>query len=206
MSRKRTDTSRDAGGFAAIPWQVLDSASYIALSHPAKALLMELARQYKRDNNGRLLLSRAALSGRGWKSNDVIGRAQRELMNAGFLHQTVQGHRPNKASWFAVTWLSIDRLPGYDQGALETFERGAYRKNTPLKITPLRPPDGVGRGFIAPPDGVGSAFTAPPDGAIEGGFCNSSTPPDGHHLDKPSPARQKARTGNQPSTKAHTHP
>lgn len=183
MSRKRTDTSRDAGGFAAIPWQVLDSASYIGLSHPAKALLMELARQYKRDNNGRLLLSRAALSGRGWKSNDVIGRAQRELMAAGFLHQTVQGHRPNKASWFAVTWLSIDRLPGYDQGALETFERGAYRKNTPLKIRPLRPPDGVERAFIAPSDGVGSASTAPPDGTIRAKNGHLSTPPDGHHLD-----------------------
>lgn len=205
MSRKRTDTSRDAGGFAAIPWQVLDSASYIGLSHPAKALLMELARQYKRDNNGRLLLSRAYLAARGWKSADVIHRATAELMAAGFLHQTVQGHRPNKASWFAVTWLSIDRLPGYDQGALETFERGAYRKNTPLKITPLSPGDGLVRGSIGPGDGLGSPCAGPGDGPIKGHINTSQCPGDGHHLDKPSPARQTARTGNQPSNTAHTH-
>ena len=149
--RKRIDNSRDAGGFAAIPWQVFDSASYIGLSHPAKALLMELARQYTKSskgvfNNGRLLASRAYLAARGWKSADVIHRATAELVAAGFVHQTVQGHRPNKASWFAITWYSIDRLPGYDQGTLETFERGAYRKNTPLKITPLSPGDGLERG------------------------------------------------------------
>ena len=50
---RRGDAGRDAGGFVALPWAVLDSPPYSGLSHPAKALLLEFARQFVRDNNGR---------------------------------------------------------------------------------------------------------------------------------------------------------
>ena len=69
------DTSRMGGGFIALPWQVVDSPAYMGLSYPAKALLIEIDRQYVKDNNGRLLASRAYLLKRGWKSQDVISRA-----------------------------------------------------------------------------------------------------------------------------------
>ena len=59
---RRGDAGRDAGGFVALPWAVLDSPAYSRLSHPAKALLLEFARQFVRDNNGRLLCSMAYLS------------------------------------------------------------------------------------------------------------------------------------------------
>jgi hypothetical protein len=65
MTKKTTGKSnggRDSGGFVALPWAVLDCPAYKALSHPARALLMEVARQYVRDNNGRLLLSGAYLA------------------------------------------------------------------------------------------------------------------------------------------------
>lgn len=183
---KGHDTSRDSGPFIALPWQVTDSPAYIGLSHPAKALLVEIARQYVRDNNGRLLASRAYLSKRGWKSADTITRALRELIAARLIHQTVMGHFPKTASWYAVTWRTLDRLPGYDYGALETFERGAYRKNAPLKTAPLRPRDGQERGRIAPADGQGGKVLGPPDGPIKGVLATSPRPPDGHHLDMPS--------------------
>ena len=179
---KGPDGSRDAGGFVALPWAVLDSAAYQGLSHPARSLLMELARQYVRDNNGRLLASEAYLSKRGWKSNDTITRAKRELIEAGFVHETVKGHRPNKASWYAVTWYSIDRLQGYDHGALESFERGAYRKNAGL--TPSR---GVAGDTIAPSGGVEQVPPTPSAGAIRPIFRTRSTPSGGDHLDMPSP-------------------
>lgn len=156
MGRDRKNSSgRDPGGFVALPWSVLDSAAYAGLSHPAKALLLEVARQYVRDNNGRLLCSMAYLGPRGWRSNDVITRALRELVAAGLLHQTVQGARPNKASWYAITWQTLDRLSGYDAGAVEGFQRSSYRQQQsknilprapgvrPRKITPLTPPPGV---------------------------------------------------------------
>ena len=52
---QKGDSGRDAGGFVALPWSVLDCPAYARLSHPARALLFELARQFVRDNNGRLL-------------------------------------------------------------------------------------------------------------------------------------------------------
>jgi hypothetical protein len=182
---KGRDPSRDSGPFIALPWQVTDSPAYIGLSHPAKALLVDIARQFVRDNNGRLLASRAYLGKRGWKSADTISRAVKELIAARLIHQTVMGHFPKTASWYAVTWRTLDRLPGFDAGAADSFERGAYAKH-PIKNARLRPPDGQERGHIAPPDGQGRKVQGPPDGPIKGLLTSSPRPPDGHHLDKPS--------------------
>lgn len=179
--KRKGDTGRDAGGFAAIPWSVFDSPAYANLGHPAKALLMELARQFVRDNNGKLLCSAAYLSKRGWKSNDVISRAKAELLASGFIYETCKGQRPNRASWYAVTWRTLDRHQGYDHGAVESFERGAYRKNASLTPSP-----GVGRASIAPSPGVESPRTAPSPGAMKATFAGSSTPSPGDHLDMPS--------------------
>ena len=179
------DSSRDSGGFVALPWSVLDCPAYGRLSHPARALLFELARQFVRDNNGRLLASGAYLAKRGWKSSDVITRAKRELLDAGFLFETVKGHRPNKASWYAVTWRALDKLPGYDTGAALCFERGAYQKAVPLKKS-LTPSHGVERPVIAPPHGVERVPPTPPHGAIKATLGHPSTPPDGDHLEMPS--------------------
>ena len=203
---RRGDAGRDAGGFVALPWSVLDSPAYSGLSHPAKALLLEFARQFVRDNNGRLLCSMTYLGPRGWKSNDVITRAVRELVAAGFVHQTAQGHRPSKASWYAVTWRALDRHPGYDVGTMESFQRGAYRlwvaAQRPTEIAPptpspgaeknasLTPSPGVERASRAPSPGVGALPTAPSPGAVEGGFGAFSTPGDGDHLEKPSTAQR----------------
>ena len=210
---KQAAASRDAGGFVAMPWAVLDSPAYQALSHPGKALLMEFARQYVRDNNGRLLASGRYLAARGWTSNAVITRAKQELLDAGFIHETVKGQRPNKASWYAVTWATLDHIEGFDPGARSTFQRGAYRRNAallPNKTTPttkdkkmpnldtngyeLKPSGGVESLSIAPSGGVESAPTTPSGGAIRGVFEQSSTPSGGDHLEEPStPARREGR-------------
>jgi hypothetical protein len=195
---KKGDSGRDGGGFVALPWSVLDCPAYGRLSHPARSLLMEIARQFVRDNNGRLLASAAHLSKRGWKSADVITRAKRELLAAGFIHQTVQGHRPNKACWYAITWQTLDRLQGYDHGAAESFERGAYRKSEPLKITSLRPSHGIERSSIAPSHGVGKVLSTPSHGAISPSFHTLSTPSHGNHLEMPSIAANQAKIKAKP--------
>ena len=192
---RRGDAGRDAGGFVALPWSVLDSPAYSGLSHPAKALLLEFARQFVRDNNGRLLCSMTYLGPRGWKSNDVITRAVRELVAAGFVHQTAQGHRPSKASWYAVTWRALDRHPGYDVGTVESFQRGAYRLWAPAQGTaeitrPTPSPGAEKNASLTPSPGVGALPTAPSPGAVEGGFGTFSTPGDGDHLEKPSTAQR----------------
>lgn len=176
------DSGRDSGGFVALPWTVLDCASYARLSHPARSLLWEFARQFVRDNNGRLLASSAYLKKRGWNSHAVIQRATRELVEAGFIHQTVMGHRPNKASWFAVTWRALDKLLGYDAGAAETFRRGAYQN------APLIPSRGVERPSIAPSGGAGGRRSIPSGGSIRPVLQARSIPSHGNHLEMPSPA------------------
>jgi hypothetical protein len=170
----------------ALPWSVLDCPAYARLSHPARGLLFELARQCSNDNNGRLLASAAYLGNRGWNSSDVITRAKRELLAAGFIFETVKGHRPNRASWYAVTWRTLDKLPGYDPGTTECFERGAYKNATPLRNTSLRPSHGADSTTIAPPRGAGKPSPTPPHGPIRMVRRPLSTPPDGNHLEKPS--------------------
>lgn len=187
--RTRSDTSRDQGGFVAMPWAVLDSPAFALLGHTARSLLWEIARQYVRDNNGRLLCSARYLSTRGWKSSDVITRAKRELVAAGFIHETVAGHRPNKASWYAVTWYSLDPDRRYDAGAAELFRRGAYRLSDPSKNAGLTPSRGVEGCATAPSSGQGHTRTTPPRGAMEAHGRGRSAPPPGHHLDEPSAAR-----------------
>ncbi|MFC0128668.1 hypothetical protein [Ralstonia solanacearum] len=136
-ANKRRDSSRDAGGFVAIPWAVLDSAAYQELSHPAKALLMEIARQYRGYNNGRMIAALSYLKPRGWTSYDTINRAKRELLANGLIYETVKGCRPNKASWYACTWWGLDRLDGYDFAAEAGFVRAAYRDYKVEKLKPL---------------------------------------------------------------------
>ncbi len=186
-TRKGRDTGRDQGGFIALPWSVMDCPAYAHLSHPAKSLLMEVARQFVRDNNGRMLLSRVQMATRGWKSMDMLTKCKAELLNAGFIFQTVQGHRPNKASWYAVTWRALDKIPGYDAGTEQLFKRGAYQ-HMPIKNAPLIPPHGTERASIAPPHGTEAMPTVPPNGTIKAVLAPLSVPPDGHHLDMPSPA------------------
>ena len=202
--QKGHDTNRDSGPFVAMPLAVLDCPAYLNLSHPAARLLMDIARQYRRDNNGQLLASRVHLLERGWKSHDTVARAVKELVAAGFIHQTVMGHRPNKASWYAVTWRTLDRHPGYDHGAAESFVRGAYNNATlknskpspgdgPVKNDVLSPGDGPRPAQIGPGDGLEGQAIGPGDGPIRGVFGTFLSPSDGHHLDKPSTvARQRA--------------
>jgi hypothetical protein len=184
--KKGYDTNRDGGGFIALPWSVIDCPAYACLSHPAKVLLLEVARQFVKNNNGRLLITRAYLGKRGWKSSDTITNAKRQLLDGGFIYETVMGHRPNKASWYAVTWLGLDKLHGYDAGALEGFKRSAYLQNFPLINTNLRPSVGTEKALIAPPVSTASLTTVPSDGAVNAISGGRSVPPYGHHLEMPS--------------------
>lgn len=204
-AKKVGDSGRDGGGFVALPWVMLDSPAWGRLSHPARGLLLELCRQYVRDNNGRLLLSRAYLEPRGWKSASLIDRAKKELLAAGFIHQTVQGQRPNRASWHALTFYTLDRLPGYDEGAVEGFRRGAYRDAEPLprpkptreqlyrkwdrpaKNADLSPSGGTEKAAIAPSQGTEKPSPVPSGGTIRATFAHLPVPSEGHLLEIPSP-------------------
>lgn len=131
MSRdKRKGSGRDGVRFLALPHTVMDCPAFLALSAPAVRLVLDIARQYVGTNNGRLVACMSAMAKRGWTSNDTLQRARRELEAAGLLLQTRMGARPNKAAWFAVTWISLDWDNGMDIRR-EDFQRGLYMRNPP---------------------------------------------------------------------------
>lgn len=181
-------SGRDHGGFVALPWSVLDCPTYVLLSHPARSLLIEIARQYIRNNNGQLLTSSRYLLKRGWRSADVIQRAKRDLIEAGFIYETVKGHRPNKASWYAITWQDLDKHTGYDAGAFAGWRdaRSSYQSKKPLKNKLLIPLKGIERGMIAPFHVIAESPAIPSEGANKISFRSSSIPSNGNHLDIPS--------------------
>jgi hypothetical protein len=174
-AKRRKGAARDPGGFVAVPWVVLDSAAYQALSHPGKSLLLELARQYHGDDNGRMVATLAHLQPRGWTSNDTISRAKKELLDAGLIFETCKGGRPNKASWYACTWWALDKLDGYDAGVTAAFRRGAYLDKKPQSRS-LIPRGGTTKVSIAPPDGMRMLLSAPSGGAMQPNFVGSPIP------------------------------
>lgn len=180
---KSIPSGRDAGGFIALPWSVVDSEAYMRLSPYAKCLLIDVARQFVRNNNGRLLLSMRYLRTRGWKSCSMVFKAKKELLEGGFIFETFKGHRPNRASWFAVTWQTLDKLNGYDVGAEQCFQRGAYSRKLICKNSSLSPPKGVMGHSIAPSSGSGTSVNAPSQGAVDTSKGASPTPLGGNHLE-----------------------
>jgi len=188
MGRERSkykDNTKDGGRFIQLPVVVLECPNYQKLSFPAKALLIELARQFTGINNGRLLLSMKFLKKQGWNSSDVISRAKKELIEFGFIFETVKGHRPNKASWYAITWRNLDKIEGYDYGSMKNFTRSAYN-NIVIKINTLNPSSGAKSHSIEPSVGIRVASTTPLEGAIKVLNGTALNPPNGNHIYIPS--------------------
>lgn len=128
MSKNRHQASkRDGGRFIAVPLSVLESRAYVELSHSARALLWDIAFQYKGNNNGKLLTGwRIMGEDRGWKSPATLQRAKEELLSSKLVAETRKGARPNKSSWVGLTWHDLDHTPEMDIAAKD-FPRGLYR-------------------------------------------------------------------------------
>jgi hypothetical protein len=159
-SYKRSKDKRDGGQYLALPFVVLESPSYRALSHTARSLLIDIAMQYTGTNNGRLVACTKYLKPLGWKSHDTVARALADLKAAGLLTETRMGMRPNRAAWFALGWYALDDAKGMDIDP-KTYRTGQY------KIAALIPSGGIGRPATAPPHGVRALTVAPSHGAMQ---------------------------------------
>lgn len=129
-SLKEIKIKRDGGGGAVLimPHVVLNSTAYLSLSSRAIKLLYDLAMQYNTYNNGSLLASWRFMSEkRGWTSADQLAKAKAELIQKLLVVQTVQGLLPNKASWYGLTWLSLDPIKGLEITA-NNWPRGSYAR------------------------------------------------------------------------------
>lgn len=132
MSRSRSKIKGRAtsGGFLALPHAVLDSESFRGLSAYAVKLLIDIASQYRGQNNGDFTAAWSLMEKRGWKSRDTLGKALRELLEAGLIERTRDGGNPKQGgagicALYAMTWLAIDECKG--------------------KCTPTRTPSGLWR-------------------------------------------------------------
>ncbi|MBI2278306.1 MAG: hypothetical protein HYU74_13225 [Dechloromonas sp.] len=122
---RRAKAARDGSRFLALPHVVMDSEAFRNLSGPALRLLLDIARQYDGDNNGRLVACSNYLRTRGWSSQDTASRARKELEASRLIVETRKGMRPNRATWYALTWLSFDWSQDMDMPRNQ-FRRGAY--------------------------------------------------------------------------------
>jgi hypothetical protein len=187
MVKKIKPPEQINGTFSAIPHVVLDSSAYMGASHPARSLLLELARQINGRNNGHLQLTSSWLRKRGWRSVDVIDRAKKELINRGLVVRTRAGGLNSGPDQWAVTWLHISNYVGLDLRAPE-FRRSAW---VDFKEPEKQNKRSVTRHSTTLPDGTTADVDVPPDGA-KLTFANVvAVPADGNNVSTNVP---KSRT------------
>lgn len=124
---KNATEKRDGGAFVTMPLSVLNGAAYLCLSSYARMLLLDIASQYRGDNNGDLCAAWKLMHPRGWKSEATLNKAKQELLKSSLIVETRKGARPNKCSLFALTWYALDECKGKLDITSAGFPRGAYK-------------------------------------------------------------------------------
>ena len=162
--------------YAAIEHRVMDSPAYADLKHSSRSLLLLIARQLSKDNNGHLQASFTWCKRFGFGSEHTLRDAIAELIAHGFIYRT-RSHGANKA-WakYAVTWLSLstDRKGLFVSG----FKPCAWRdwQSVDRKISRQKVQDQSGRKCSFTPDNP--AESAGRWGAINAGYelmpCSSA--------------------------------
>lgn len=130
MARRKWSDAKDKsdkGAFLRLPLSVLQSRAYRDAGPHARMLLIDLAMQYRGDNNGDLCAAWKVMQPRGWRSEETLQKAKRDLLDLGLIVETRKGARPNKASLYAVTWCALDDCSGKLDMSPKSFPRGAYR-------------------------------------------------------------------------------
>ncbi|MES2979813.1 MAG: hypothetical protein V4731_15435 [Pseudomonadota bacterium] len=138
MSRRSHKGNKLSESFTAIVHSVFECPAFTALSAHACKLLLELAGQYRGDNNGNLTVAWSVVSKRGWRSRTTLWRAKSELIEGGFVYVTRKGRMPSTCELLALTWFPLDVSRKFDHEALAGFEAKAYRKSTPLPMPTIK--------------------------------------------------------------------
>ena len=129
---KSAKEKRDSGAFFTVPATVLNGSAYIGLGAYARMLLFDLLAQYRGNNNGDLCAPWKLMKPRGWKSEQTLHYAKRDLLEAELIFETRKGARPNKCSLYALTWFALDECDGKLDISAQSFPRGAYKWKGPL--------------------------------------------------------------------------
>lgn len=181
MGRDRTERrKRSASGlgrFVALPHVVIDSPAYRSLSFRARALLVDVARQYDGKNNGSLACTPKYLRPLGWRSNDGITKGLHELLERRLLVETRKGRFPSTAAWYALNWHPLDVLAGLDIDPSQ-YRTGAYLDDSIIPAT------GTRKRRVVPATGTRAANVVPTTGTVEPKKRPAPIPVAGEYLDQ----------------------
>lgn len=134
LALREAQQKREPGSFIALPFAVVRSQSFAALSPYAVKLLFDLLHQYNLRNNGDFSMSfEKVMRPRGWKSKDTLNKARQELLARGFIILTRQGGL-HQCSLYAVTFFAIDHCEGKLDVSATRSPLGLWHKNEPIKI------------------------------------------------------------------------
>lgn len=118
--RSRTKLKGRAGpSFLQLYRYVLDSPQWADLPATSVKLLLELARQYKGNNNGNLTVTLSMLKPRGFTSEPTIWKHLHILEERGWIVKTRQGGRHIGCNLYAITWEPIDECDGVHHHPVE---------------------------------------------------------------------------------------
>ena len=105
-----------ANSFAGIPRMVMQSKDYRNLSGNAIKLLLALCYQYRGHSNGNLNAAWSVMREQfGFRSQETLNRAKKELISAGMIVETRTPRFLNpggQCALYALTWKNIDDCPG----------------------------------------------------------------------------------------------
>jgi len=132
MKREKTLTKHP---YAAIEHRVIDNDAYADLTYSARSLLILIARQLTKNNNGHLQATFSYMR-RFRVSENTLSRAIRELISHGMIYRSRSGGYQQGAAQYAVTWLSITNKKGL---FLDGFVYSGWRYWEPSDKK-LRPP------------------------------------------------------------------
>lgn len=135
---KNATEKRDGGGFITLPLSVLNGAAYLGLGAHARMLLFDIAAQYRGNNNGDLCAAWKVMKLRGWKSEETLHKAKRELLESNLIAETRKGAFPNKCALFGLTWHALDDCNGKLDISAQSFPRGAYKLKDPRPVIASR--------------------------------------------------------------------
>ena len=97
--------------FVMFPCDVLNHETFRTLSPRARKLVVDIAAQYRGNNNGDLSATLSLMRDRGWNSSDQLDKAKKELVGKDVIRVARQGGL-NKCYLYALTWFPIDECKG----------------------------------------------------------------------------------------------
>lgn len=127
--RRKIKGRKEEGRFLGLPIRVIDSPAYLSLSWSARALLVDIGRQYKGpgSNNGALMATFKLMKDRGWRSTSTLQKAKDELLDTGLIIETRMGgkHLP---ALYAVSWKPIDECGGIHHAKPTDVAPGTWKE------------------------------------------------------------------------------